>query len=793
MTYNPKKIFLIICLFSTVFMQEVTLYRVNVEGNTTTSDKMIKYSAGLRDGTQIQRSDISTAITRLWDLGLFEDINIVLNDESQYGVEITIQVSESPILNQIRFSGMSIREGRFREKIELKSGQRIKPNSLDKATRKIIEMYKEDGYFNVEVSSTIVAPLDTIVRVDFAKDILFTIKENKKYKLKSVVFEGNNNFSDRKLRKTLTNTKQKKWWTFWVKNFDKKLFDEDKEGLVAFYQNEGHRDFRVLNDSLIVNDDDASLTLKINLQEGEKYYFRNFSFEGNKIADEDELRNLLALKEGDKFSKEQFDKSVYESMMSIYQDKGYIFSSVQPEIIPSGKDSLDVKFIFKEGNKIFIENIFISGNKKTRENVIRRELKLYPGDVFSRSKLMRSQRDIWVLNYFDNVIPDVTPIADDKVNLDFVVEEKKSTQRVNANLGFTGEYGITGGVGVEFDNFRGKGQKLNVGISTGTNFSVYSTQEPSKYKSLNISFQDPMINDSPYLVGASVFYSYRGSSTNYFFPLDFTVGGAVASFGRRLEWPDDFFRVMWSAKFMQKEYEGSQEDIDNYIGGLRKTQGISLSQVLTRDSRNRAEFPTNGSTFMIENTYSGGFLGGNENFHKHLLSLEWFTPTFSKFVLYNSAKIGLIKTIDSSDDSNTFIPFDERFIMGGNGIPYGNALRGYPDNAIGPQTVSGQAVGGNAMARFITELRFPLSENPVIYMMAFAEMGNVWSTSTLTEPFYIDRFNSISMKKTAGVGVRFFMPGIGKLGFDMGYGFDDIVGDGNPQGWEYTITFGQTF
>ena len=142
------------------------------------------------------------------------------------------------------------------------------------------------------------------------------------------------------------------------------------------------------------------------------------------------------------------------------------------------------------------------------------------------------------------MIPDVTPISDDKVNLDFVVEEKKSTQRINANLGFTGEYGITGGAGVEFDNFRGKGQKLNIGASTGTNFSIYTTQEPSKYRSLNISFQDPMINDSPYLVGASIFYSFRGSSTNYYFPLDFTVGGAVASFGRRLEWPDDFFRVM---------------------------------------------------------------------------------------------------------------------------------------------------------------------------------------------------------------------------------------------------------
>ena len=380
-----KTLILLACFVTSLFSQQVTLSRVNVEGNTTTSDKMIKYSAGLRDGTQIQRSDISTAITRLWDLGLFEDVNIVLNNESQYGVEITIKVSESPILNQVLFEGMTVREARFREKLEIKSGQRIKPNSLDKASRKITEIYKEDGYFNVEVSPSVVVPQDTIVRVDYARDILFTIKENKKYQLKNIVFEGNNSFSNRKLRKELSNTKQKKWWTFWVKNYDPKTFNEDKATLTSFYQNEGHRDFRVLSDSLIVNEEDSSLSLQIKIEEGPKYYYRNFIFEGNQIAEKEELSRLLGMQSGDMYSKEQFDKSVYENMMSTYQDKGYIFSSVTPEIVPVGQDSLDVKFVFNEGNKVYVENIFVSGNEKTRENVIRRELKLYPGDVFSLS------------------------------------------------------------------------------------------------------------------------------------------------------------------------------------------------------------------------------------------------------------------------------------------------------------------------------------------------------------------------------------------------------------------------
>ena len=587
-----KYYFIVILLFTLGFTQEVNLYRVNIEGNTTTSDKMIKYSAGLRDGTKIQRADISTALTRLWDLNLFDDIDIVLNNESQYGVEITINVVESPTLNNIIFRGNSMREGRFLDKLDLKLGQRIRPSSLYASSSKIKEIYQEDGYFNVAVEPSIEAPQDTLVRNAYSKDVIFTIQENEKFRLKNITFEGNTNFSERKLKKELKETKERKWYNFWVKSFNDKLLEEDKALLTTFYQNQGYRDFHVVQDTLIVDEEKNSLNLVITINEGEKYQYRNFTFEGNKIASIDELTILLGLKEGDDYSQEDFEKAVFENMMSIYNDKGYIFSNVNPEILPVGENLLDINFLFNEGKKVYINNIFVSGNGKTRENVIRRELKLFPGDVFSRAKLMRSQRDIWILNYFDNVIPDVSQVSDNQVDLDFIVEEKKSTQRINANLGFTGEYGITGGAGIEFDNFMGRGQKFNIGMSTGTNFSFYSNQDPSKYRSFNLTFQDPMINDSPYLIGGSLFYSYRGSSTNYYFPLDFTVAGASFSFGRRLEWPDDFFRVMWSSSIVEKEYDGSQEDIDSYIGGLQTTRGVSLTQVIARARRDRAEFTT---------------------------------------------------------------------------------------------------------------------------------------------------------------------------------------------------------
>ena len=338
---------IVLLLFvNTLYGQEVNLYRVNIEGNTTTSDKMIKYSAGLRDGTQIQRSDISTALTRLWDLGLFSDINIVLNNDSEYGVEITITVEESPTLNQVLFEGISVRETRFTEKIDLRTGQRIRPSSLDAANKKIKEIYKEDGYFDVEVKSTIEVPQDTLVRTSYARDVVFSVTENEKYRLENITFEGNSNFSERKLKKELKETKERKWWSFWVKSFDEKTFEEDKKTLALFYQNEGYRDFQVLSDTLMINKENLSLTLVLSIDEGEQYHYRNFTFEGNEIADEATLRQLLKIQKGDTYSEEDFTKSVYENMMSVYQDKGYIFSNVNPEIIPFGSDSLDINFVF---------------------------------------------------------------------------------------------------------------------------------------------------------------------------------------------------------------------------------------------------------------------------------------------------------------------------------------------------------------------------------------------------------------------------------------------------------------
>ncbi len=784
--------------------QDIILKKVEIEGNTLTPETMIRYTSGLNAGNTIKPGDFSRAVKKLWQLGLFEDIQIRLDNEASDGVELTIVVQENPVLGQIMYKGnKKIKDDKFDEELELKPGQRIRPHLISESIETMRKVYSEDGYLLVEITAELTDPEEGTIKSEKmrenAKDLVFTIQENKKVKLRKIHFEGNEAFSDFRLRRALKETKQQRWYLFWRSYYDEEKYDEDVKALGTFYRNKGYRDFAVLSDTLFYDENKKHMNLVLRINEGPKYAFRNFTWEGQTLFTEQELAQRLHINRGDVYSEEDFNLAVFDRVQGLYMDRGYIYSQITPQISPVGNDSLDVHFSIVENHKVYVRNIYISGNTKTRENVIRREMKIYPGDVFNRDKLIRSQREIWILNFFGNVVPDVLPVDEDEVDLEVVVEEK-SSDRANANIGFTGEYGMMGGGGLEFTNFRGLGQRLMLSFNVGTQYNFYSTAKPSKYHSFSLSFTDPMIYDTPNLVGASIFYTFRGASTQYYYPLDFTVLGGSLSWGRRFRWPDDFFRGNWAFRISEKNYEGTESDIERYLGysepddsSRAKSTGISLTQIITRDSRDRPEFTTRGSRMVWETSLSGGILGGNEDFHKHVLNLEWFTPTFSKFVLMSSVKLGTIQRLQASDGSHSIIPFDERFVMGGNGIPYGNMLRGYPDNAIGPRTSSGGPLGGNSMMKLSTEFRFPFSENPVVYGLAFAEMGNVWSNSDLTEPFSLHRYDGFSMKRSAGVGIRFFMPMIGMLGFDVGYGFDDISGDNKPEGWTYTITFGQPF
>jgi outer membrane protein insertion porin family len=795
---------LAILLINAVFaqqQQEIKLKSIEVEGNTLTNSDVIIFTSGLKEDNVLKAGDFSRGVKQLWKSGLFNDVQIYVKDETEEGIFITIAVDEAPILGEIVITGdKKVSKTKIEEAISLRTGQRIPDFQIETGKSKVLDLYSEEGFLLaiVEVSLEEVK-VDTSdankKRAKNTRDLKVDINEGSRVKIDEIVFIGNENVSDKKLRRTLKDTKQQRWYFFWRSSFDDNKYQDDKEKLKAFYQKHGYRDAIVTADSISYSVDKKKMNIWLTINEGPKYYYRNFSWDGSELYTDEQLNNALGIASGEAYNEEDLQKGIYERAQSLYMDKGYIYSNIIPEISPAGKDSIDVHFSVIENQKVYVRNINILGNTRTRENVIRRELKLYPGDVFSRQKLIRSQREVWILNYFGNVIPDVIPVDDDKVDLEITVEEK-SSERANLNVGYTKEYGMTGGGGIEFMNFRGRGQRFllsaSTGLSGGSTYNYYGGDR-SKYHSFSLSFTDPMINDTPNLVGGSLFYSFRGASTQYYYPLNLTVMGGSLMWGRRFRWPDDFFRGQWGFQVTKKVYEGDQDDLDLYTGGLEQSVGINIFQTITRDSRDRPEFTSSGSRMIWNTTFSGGVLGGNEDFHKHNLTLEWYSPLVSKFVLVNTFKVGVIGKIETKGDEISIIPYDERFIMGGNGIPYGNMLRGYDDNAIGPLSNSGSPIGGNSLLRFTTELRFPLSENPVIYALAFAEMGNVWANKDMTEPFYLTRTGSINLKRAAGVGIRFFMPMIGMLGFDIGYGFDDITGSGEPQGWKTTITFGQQF
>jgi len=777
--------------------QEVTLLGVEVDGNKLASETMIRYTAGLRQNEVINVADFSRAVKRLWQLGLFEDVQIKIDQETSEGFFITIHVQETPILGTVRYKGnKKLKDKQLQDELELYRGQRIKPHVLVESITKLKDFYAEDGFLLAEVEATLVDPEGKIddsksdkdkQKRELTKDILFTIKENDKVKINIIRFQGNESYSGFRLRRVLKETKQQRWYLFWRSYFDGKKFDEDKLALETFYRNNGYRDFAILSDTTAVNDKQKRMDIVISVIEGPRYRYRNFSWDGNTLFNTKALNRALNLKRGDYFNEEEFNAAVYNNMQGLYMDRGYIYSRVDPQFTPVGEDSLDIHFPIVENHQVNVRNIYITGNDHTHENVIRRELSIFPGDIFNREMLIRSQRNLLRLNYFSNVVPDVAPVDEDEVDLEIAVEEK-SADRANANIGYSGVYGLSGGVGVEFANFRGLGQQFMISYNIGSRYNFYSSQPTSQFKSFSISFVDPMIFDTPNRVGASFYSTFRGQGTSYYFPLDLQMLGGSVQWGRRFKWPDDYFRGYWVLRTMKKTYEGTQEELDQYVKGFSSTLGNSITQVVTRDNRDHHEFPTRGSKFTWEATLSGNLLGGNEDFFKHVLNFEWFSPTFWKFVLMSSFKIGVIHPLENLDNQRSIIPFDEKFIMGGNGMPYGNMLRGYPDNSISPGPT-----GGNVLLRSVTEFRVPISENPVIYGLLFAEMGNVWNTVNMTETFDVPRDGAFTLKRSAGIGIRFYMPMMGVLGFDMGYGFDVIDNTGEKPGWNYTIIFGNVF
>ena len=743
--------------------------------------------------SQIDFERFSLAIKSLLRLKVFSDVQFFVTGYYDNFIDLKIVVEEFPVLKEVKFLGCNkIKESTLLDKINLTTMQRLSNNDIIKAKNIIIDEYKNKNYHNIKVDYELQDTGDI-----YSKSILFKVLEGSKVKIKKINFTGNNNYSKSKLLKNLTNTSEHRWYKFWKGKFVENDFDIDIKNIETFYKDNGFKDMQVVDKKINISQD--AIELLISISENEISYFGSFSFDGNEIFSDDELIIDLGLSENQIYSKTEFDIAI-GNLKSKYLDEGYFFVQMDYEIIPDIKNNLDINFFITENEKTKIRKISISGNNKTYENVIRREMKIYPGDIFSYNKIYDSLNSIFLLNYFENVVPDISTISnsDNQVDIKLSVIEKE-TGRANFSMGYNEVQGLTGGGGFEFINFMGKGQMLSVNYSKGLqnqiqNQSITSNSSTyNDYESFSFSFREPRLFDTPNSVGFSISHSEQGQSSNSLLKYDTVSDRVSIMFGRRFQWPDYFFKGNWSLSVRKTDYRGPidelLDDFDQSIiveesstFGYASRRGVAVSQIISRDSRNRPEFPTEGSKFLWSSTFSGSLLGGNESYHKQVFSFDWYSPVYDEIVMFQNLKFGALLELDD----NQFIPYSARFVMGGTGIPYGEMLRGYVDNGIGPKKINSgylSSDGGKIMVKYSMELRYKFSDSPTIYGLIFGDAGNVW------EDFEsVDIFN---LKRAVGIGVRIHMPMLGMLGYDVGYGFDSIYNDSNtPSGWEHHLLFG---
>lgn len=757
--------------FSSSFSQvrSFQINKIRIEGNVGADSSIIVVNSGLRPGKWIGADDIQKAIKNLWALRIFSDIQIYLENQTDTGLDLLIQVKEFPRLREWKVQGnKKLKKGDVDKELGFYRGMIITPFNIYKARNNLIRKYRDEGYLlaQVQIDTSMVQPDRVIANVK--------IEEGEKVQVKKIRVLGTKVLKEKELKKAFKEIKEDKWWR--SADFNQKKYEKDLQNLLDLCRKKGFRDAEIARDSIYYSADKKDLFIDVYVNEGRRYYFGDITFEGNSVFSEEELRGQLLFKKGDVYNLEDYEKSIRENIQNLYYNRGYLFANIQPREIPASDDTVNVSILINEGHVVRIKEINITGNTKTNEKVIRRELKIYPGQTFNRDLLERSVRDVWILNYFANVVPDVKliPNDDQHVNLEIKVEEK-STDTANMSAGYSQRDGMIGNLGISLNNFSlkhpfsgGDGQRLSFDWFFGR-----------FYRSLSLSFTEPWMFGTPTLVGFSLFNTRSGGG---FYPWDRKERGGTLQIGRRFRWPDNYFRGDWIFRVAESRIFNVREPelLQRFVFFNRNTRQVSITQIIQRDSRDRPEFPTRGSVYTLLTEFSGGPLQGDEDYIKNRLTIEWYVPTVYGFVLYLQNKLGLIQGLEK----NYYINPGSIFYMGGSGLGFAEGLRGYDDGTVGPVTRDNSPLGGKSLAKFTAELRFPIAPNPTIFGLFFMEAGNVW------EKF--EQTNIMDLRRSVGLGFRLFMPMIGIIGVDFGYGYDYFDAFGNRKGqWKVHFQFGR--
>ncbi len=769
----------LLCLQS--FSQQQKKYviaDITVDGAILSDPQTIISISGLNRGEIITYpfdSKLQKAIKNIWNRKQFSDVQIVADKISGEAIFLVIKVKEFPRISEIIIrNNKALSKDDIMKVINKNRGDIISQYEVYQIQQKLKKKYKEEGRPFARIDAEII-PTDTS---NFYR-LEINIDEGFKYKVNSITFLGNKFLDDDELKGAFEETKTKHWWQFWRSGkFEPSNYEKDKELLVQYCRNKGFVDFEILGDTVIFNEKKETVDIQIFVSEGKRYYVRNIYFLGNTVFPSEALLRRLDFAKGEVYNQEKFQQNLNGNKentdaMSLYFDSGYLFARNEIQEVRIEPDSIDFYIKIYEGNRVTIRMVDIVGNTKTKDKVIRRELYTYPGDYFNRSAIIKSVKALGLLNYFnpETLRPDVKMVDNTKVDIVYHVEER-STDTFNASIGFAGSFGLTGAIGFSFNNFSlleplkgGAGQLFNFNLEFG---------QANRYRTISLGFTEPWLFDDPTTLGFNL-YDQR----IIYSPIDLRRTGFGLNVGRRLRWPDDYFRVDGGVR-IQRNNVGSGYS-SYYRPGVSTEFAIVGS--ISRISLDNLFFPTSGSRFSISTDFALASLGiGTTDFLKTELKFE-INQTVLKInelprvVLNLTSDWGYITGIKTDTSINPI----ELFYMGGTGLSSGfpvTPLRGYPDQSIGPRG------GGKVLARHFAELRFAISLDPMpIYFYGFAEAGNVWSDLNKTDPF--------NLKRSAGVGVQLFFQAIGIIGFSYGYGFDKTDDTGQISGWKFLFHIGQ--
>ncbi len=854
------------------------LAKVELTNKISFNDQTVVTFAGLQKGQEITvpGEEISAAIKKLGKLGLFDEIAFYINRVENDSIYLDLDIKELPKLNNVKFVGVkkSKTEALIKDN-SLTKGKVVNENLITTTKNYIENKYKKDGYFNTKVNINTVKDTTAINQVN----MVVSVDKGDKIKISSIDFVGNTKFSDKNLRKAMKDTKQKNPIRLLkASKFVKDKYKTDLEKVVEAYKEKGYRDARIVSDTVAYNKEKNTLAIKVNVEEGNKYYFGNIKFLGNTVYPDQYLNRMLGVKKGETYNGVLLEKRIAdkskpdgEDITNLYQNNGYLFSSINAVEVKTANDTIDFEIRVTEGPLAYFNHITVVGNDKTNDRVIYRELRTKPGEKYNKEELIRTVREIGQLGYFDPeaIDPKFKNVdgAAGTVDIEYHLAEKGSSQ-IELQGGYGGG-GFIGTLGLSFNNFSarnianksaykplpmGDGQKVSLRLQGSTYFQTYS-----------VSFSEPWFGQKkPVQFSSSISYSkqflnnyvtYKVDKTKSFNILTVSVGLA-----KRLTVPDDFFVLSQSISYQHY-------DLNNYNTGLftfgdGASRNFAYTVGLSRSNKGvNPIFPTYGSEFSISakvtppyslfNKIDYATLGDKEaykykytgttsyqdskgnvvkegdylktlptttnptpekastyqeaaadpskvdqkkfnwlEYYKIKFKADWYTKVYGKFVLRTLTEFGFL---GAYNQDRGLVPF-ERFYVGGDGMANYSMdgretiqLRGYPNNSLTPINAAGQQIGATVYNKFSMELRYPITLKAAasIYALAFLEAGNSFENFKVYNPFDI--------KRSAGVGLRVFMPAFGLLGIDFGHGFDALPGSNTPNGWETHFIIGQQF